>query len=103
MNNITMFLEFCCFHDVYLLPYLIVNSYGDIPAHNLLWRECEKSAGDVSARLAMIPMVQVVSCFKRLASIFLHHIGHDNQDKNASLYTYPTNRSKLAFVRLNHQ
>ncbi|KAH7658117.1 Ferritin-like protein [Dioscorea alata] len=33
-------------------------NYGDIPAHNLLWRECEKSAGDVSARLAMIPMVQ---------------------------------------------
>ncbi|KAM0939492.1 putative Ferritin-like superfamily [Dioscorea sansibarensis] len=33
-------------------------NYGDIPAHNLLWRECEKSSGDVSARLAMIPMVQ---------------------------------------------
>ncbi|KAJ0963072.1 hypothetical protein J5N97_028194 [Dioscorea zingiberensis] len=39
--------------------------YGDMPAHNLLWRECVKSAGDVSARLAMIPMVQVVPCFKR--------------------------------------
>lgn len=33
-------------------------SYGDMPAHNLLWRDCAKSAGDVSARLAIIPMVQ---------------------------------------------
>ncbi|XP_072964471.1 uncharacterized protein [Typha angustifolia] len=33
-------------------------SYGDMPAHNLLWRECEKSSGDVSARLAVIPLVQ---------------------------------------------
>ncbi|KAK9150451.1 hypothetical protein Syun_008760 [Stephania yunnanensis] len=33
-------------------------SYGDMPAHNLLWRECEKSSGDVAARLAIIPMVQ---------------------------------------------
>ncbi|KAK9152964.1 hypothetical protein Sjap_000444 [Stephania japonica] len=32
--------------------------YGDMPAHNLLWRECEKSSGDVAARLAVIPMVQ---------------------------------------------
>ncbi|KAL5729944.1 hypothetical protein ACHQM5_002831 [Ranunculus cassubicifolius] len=33
-------------------------SYGDMPAHNLLWRECEKSAGNVAARLAAIPLVQ---------------------------------------------
>lgn len=33
-------------------------SYGDMPAHNLLWRECEKSSGNVSARLAVIPMTQ---------------------------------------------
>ncbi|XP_042480373.1 uncharacterized protein HI_0077 isoform X2 [Macadamia integrifolia] len=33
-------------------------SYGDMPAHNLLWRECEKSSGDVTARLAVIPLVQ---------------------------------------------
>ncbi|KAF3328557.1 hypothetical protein FCM35_KLT05635 [Carex littledalei] len=32
--------------------------YGDMPAHNLLWRECAKTAGDVSARLAAIPLVQ---------------------------------------------
>ncbi|KAJ3701198.1 hypothetical protein LUZ61_004903 [Rhynchospora tenuis] len=32
--------------------------YGDMPAHNLLWRECAKTAGDVSARLAVIPLVQ---------------------------------------------
>ncbi|KAJ3694228.1 hypothetical protein LUZ60_009708 [Juncus effusus] len=32
--------------------------YGDMPAHNLLWKECEKTAGDVSARLAAIPLVQ---------------------------------------------
>ncbi|KAL4573283.1 hypothetical protein LXL04_020083 [Taraxacum kok-saghyz] len=33
-------------------------SYGDMPAHNLLWRECEKSSDDVVARLAVIPLVQ---------------------------------------------
>ncbi|KAF8409011.1 hypothetical protein HHK36_005082 [Tetracentron sinense] len=32
--------------------------YGDMPAHNFLWRECEKSRGDVAARLAVIPLVQ---------------------------------------------
>ncbi|KAK7324691.1 hypothetical protein VNO77_28447 [Canavalia gladiata] len=32
--------------------------YGDMPAHNLLWRECEKSSGNVAARLAVIPLVQ---------------------------------------------
>ncbi|CAJ1956679.1 unnamed protein product [Sphenostylis stenocarpa] len=32
--------------------------YGDMPAHNLLWRECEKSADNVAARLAVIPLVQ---------------------------------------------
>ncbi|GMP54845.1 hypothetical protein CsSME_00019876 [Camellia sinensis var. sinensis] len=34
-------------------------SYGDMPAHNLLWRECEKSSHNVAARLAAIPLVQV--------------------------------------------
>ncbi|URE45822.1 hypothetical protein MUK42_25040 [Musa troglodytarum] len=33
--------------------------YGDMPAHNFLWRECEKSSEDVAARLAVIPLVQV--------------------------------------------
>ncbi|XP_021744947.1 uncharacterized protein LOC110710913 [Chenopodium quinoa] len=33
-------------------------SYGDMPAHNLLWRECQKSSNDVAARLAAIPLVQ---------------------------------------------
>ncbi|GAV60137.1 DUF455 domain-containing protein [Cephalotus follicularis] len=33
-------------------------SYGDMPAHNLLWRECEKSSNNVAARLATIPLVQ---------------------------------------------
>ncbi|CAH9099192.1 unnamed protein product, partial [Cuscuta epithymum] len=33
-------------------------SYGDMPAHNLLWRECDKTSGDVAARLAAIPLVQ---------------------------------------------
>ncbi|ESW21751.1 hypothetical protein PHAVU_005G096600 [Phaseolus vulgaris] len=32
--------------------------YGDMPAHNILWRECEKSSGNVAARLAVIPLVQ---------------------------------------------
>ncbi|CAI7777530.1 unnamed protein product [Closterium sp. NIES-54] len=34
------------------------HSYGDMPAHNLLWRDCEKSANHVQDRLAVIPMVQ---------------------------------------------
>lgn len=34
-----------------------------MPAHNLLWRECAKTAGDVSARLAAIPLVQVFFLF----------------------------------------
>lgn len=33
-------------------------SYGDMPAHNLLWRECAKSSDSVTARLAVIPLVQ---------------------------------------------
>ncbi|XP_023530441.1 uncharacterized protein LOC111793010 [Cucurbita pepo subsp. pepo] len=32
--------------------------YGDMAAHNLLWRECEKSSDNVAARLAAIPLVQ---------------------------------------------
>ncbi|XP_029125837.1 CBL-interacting serine/threonine-protein kinase 4-like [Cajanus cajan] len=32
--------------------------YGDMPAHNLLWRECEKSSDNVAACLAVIPLVQ---------------------------------------------
>lgn len=32
--------------------------YGDMPAHNLLWRECEKTSDNVAARLAAIPLVQ---------------------------------------------
>lgn len=32
--------------------------YGDMPVHNLLWRECAKSSSDVSARMAVIPLVQ---------------------------------------------
>ncbi|KAL8510904.1 hypothetical protein ACS0TY_017645 [Phlomoides rotata] len=33
-------------------------SYGDMPAHGILWRECEKSSDNVAARLAVIPLVQ---------------------------------------------
>ncbi|EPS66645.1 hypothetical protein M569_08130 [Genlisea aurea] len=32
--------------------------YGDMPAHNLLWRECEKTSDNIAARLAVIPLVQ---------------------------------------------
>ncbi|XP_047055349.1 uncharacterized protein HI_0077-like [Lolium rigidum] len=32
--------------------------YGDMPVHNLLWNECAKSSSDVSARMAVIPLVQ---------------------------------------------
>lgn len=33
-------------------------SYGDMPAHNFLWRECQRTSGSVIARIAVIPMVQ---------------------------------------------
>lgn len=33
-------------------------SYGNMPAHGILWAECEKSSNNVAARLACIPMVQ---------------------------------------------
>ncbi|KAH6764058.1 diiron containing four-helix bundle family ferritin protein [Perilla frutescens var. frutescens] len=33
-------------------------SYGDMPAHGVLWAECEKSSSNVAARLACIPLVQ---------------------------------------------
>ncbi|XP_044465467.1 uncharacterized protein HI_0077 isoform X2 [Mangifera indica] len=32
--------------------------YGDMPAHNVLWNQCEKSSDNVAARLAVIPLVQ---------------------------------------------
>ncbi|CAM6099428.1 unnamed protein product [Calypogeia fissa] len=33
-------------------------SYGDMPAHNLLWQDCMKTSGNVKFRLAVIPMMQ---------------------------------------------
>ncbi|CAM6037658.1 unnamed protein product [Sphagnum compactum] len=33
-------------------------SYGSMPAHNLLLRDCQKTTGSVTARLAVIPMMQ---------------------------------------------
>lgn len=39
--------------------FLSLNSYGDMPAHSFLWRECEKSSDNVTARLVVIPLVQV--------------------------------------------
>lgn len=36
--------------------------YGDMPAHNVLWNQCEKSSDNVAARLAVIPLVQVIFC-----------------------------------------
>ena len=49
--------ECCCSH---------ASRYGDMPAHNLLWRECEKSSDNVAARLAAIPLVQVVLCYEHI-------------------------------------
>lgn len=33
-------------------------AYGDLPAHDLLWQGAAASAGDVTARLAVVPMSQ---------------------------------------------
>jgi uncharacterized ferritin-like protein (DUF455 family) len=32
--------------------------YGDMPAHDLLWEGAQASAGDLTARLAVVPMSQ---------------------------------------------
>jgi len=42
--------------------------YGDIPANNLLMRECEKTSNNVAARLACIPLVQL---YRRLEDLML--------------------------------
>ncbi len=31
------------------------HAYGDFPAHNGLWEMCERTAGDVLARMALVP------------------------------------------------
>lgn len=46
-------------YDRFITNISPVNSYGDMPAHNLLWRECDKTSDSVAARLAAIPLVQV--------------------------------------------
>lgn len=43
-----------------------ISRYGDMPAHSFLWRECEKSSDNVAARLAVIPLVQVIYSFLTL-------------------------------------
>jgi hypothetical protein len=48
---------FCCCY--FYLYFYFPTRYGDMPAHNLLWRECERSSDNVAARLAVIPLVQV--------------------------------------------
>lgn len=47
--------------------------YGDMPAHNLLWSHCQKSSDNVAARLAVIPLVQVISLFSYLYVESLFH------------------------------
>lgn len=44
----------------FFLFFFAPSSYGDMPAHNLLWRECDKTSDNVAARLAAIPLVQVL-------------------------------------------
>jgi len=31
------------------------HAYGDFPAHNGLWDMCERTAGDITARMALVP------------------------------------------------
>ena len=42
------------------MPFSLNNSYGDMSAHNMLISEGQKSAANVMARLAVVPMVQVI-------------------------------------------
>lgn len=51
----------------------VATRYGDMAAHNLLWRECEKSSNNVAARLAAIPLVQVnlFSCLWLVICFFI--------------------------------
>lgn len=60
LSVITLLLVILSCIDLYSF-FLLTNSYGDMPAHNLLWRECAKSSDSVTARLAVIPLVQVLS------------------------------------------
>lgn len=44
-----------------------------MPANNLLMRECEKSSNDVAARLAVIPLVQVVLNSYNIRNVVTSH------------------------------
>ena len=45
--------HFRLLHD--LLQQQLGHSYGDFPAHDGLWTMCEKTAGDITARMALVP------------------------------------------------
>jgi len=49
-----------CFRTTIKLLPSSSSRYGDMPANNLLMRECEKTSNNVAARLACIPLVQVL-------------------------------------------
>lgn len=52
----------------------VTSSYGDMPAHNLLWRECEKSSQNVAARLAAIPLVQVIFLLGQIKQYDINYV-----------------------------
>lgn len=72
-------------YDHFITIFFPVNSYGDMPAHNLLWRECDKTSDNVAARLAAIPLVQVF--FLYLLSSYL----------NVAAYLFGSSLSKTIY------
>lgn len=60
VENMVLILAFTTAVFVLTSEFVSTSSYGDMPAHNFLWRECEKSSDNVAARLAVIPLVQVL-------------------------------------------
>ena len=43
------------------------HAYGDMDAHNLLWEGAQATSDDVTARLALVPCVQV--CIKGAVAV----------------------------------
>lgn len=78
-----------CFKNLTFMIFLFFSRYGDIPANNLLMRECEKTSNNVAARLAVIPLVQVVSHSSNTHGITLYFTGDTNLFKpdNSIIHT----------------
>ncbi|PWA43082.1 Ferritin/ribonucleotide reductase-like protein [Artemisia annua] len=69
---------------------LIMLSYGDMPAHNLLWRECEKSSDDVVCSVGCDSTCSVFSVLLLLRGCLEAHLQSD----------YATCRFRIQKIRM---